>query len=62
MVASPMTLDLRSKKEMATPATTVGEMVVLIGEETPNHADSDAAACPTATNSLTLTNPAINTG
>jgi hypothetical protein len=48
-VVSPETLNLKGK-EMPAHATTL---------EGP---DSDAAACPAATNSLNPTNPAINTG
>ena len=63
MVASPMPT-LAPTLEVASPIT-----LNLKGEEMPTHAtttlegsDSDAAACPTTTNSLKLMNPTTNTG
>src|SRR6266852_5770210 len=66
MAASAMTLDLKSRKEMATLATTMEEVVSLMalelnGKEKPG-VDSDAAACSTTTNSLNPTNPKTNAG
>jgi hypothetical protein len=75
-VVSPMTLHLKGDgEEMPIVATTMEVAPVTLnlkGEEMPTHATtqeglgldspSDAAACPTTTNSLRPTNPTTNTG
>jgi len=71
-VVSPMILHLKGDgEEIPAVATTMEVAPVTLnlkGEEMPTHAttqkglDSDAAACPTTTNSLRPTNPTTNTG